>query len=349
MTVKTDLIGKNEIFRLFALGQATRLPVLLVGPKGVAKTQTCLDYIRARVAADTGVEITRTEAVLSDATFLHEVNRQSRAGEITGRVNVGKLVTDKEFELVTPIATAQYVLINEIDKSGGAVRDALLSILAEKTLFNGETKIPCNWEFFVGTCNEIPSDEADNHFWDRWPIKSKVNRVSQSDMVGILQTGLSESSLAVNVPTPEEIEAVTIPVNKLEKFVEVAYRLTSDRTLTKAPVIIKAISLIWGTSINEACVKAAEIMFGKDASTTLSQLLMSNEMKTVLKKIQQVGFAASRQEADKILEDAIQLSMKYHAEGLLSDEDLDEIGRSGELQLSNTNQSDTDVSVKEAA
>ena len=42
--INTNLYGKEEMFKIIALGEATRLPVLLVGPPGVAKTAVLMDY-----------------------------------------------------------------------------------------------------------------------------------------------------------------------------------------------------------------------------------------------------------------------------------------------------------------
>ena len=46
--IKTKLIGKDEVFKVLALGEATKLPVLLLGDPGVGKTQSLLDYAAAK-------------------------------------------------------------------------------------------------------------------------------------------------------------------------------------------------------------------------------------------------------------------------------------------------------------
>ena len=48
-TIETNLIKKLETFRVMALGEATNLPILLIGPPGVAKTAAVIDFAKARL------------------------------------------------------------------------------------------------------------------------------------------------------------------------------------------------------------------------------------------------------------------------------------------------------------
>ena len=63
--------------------------------------------------------------------------------------DLGKLFTDNEYSLSTPIADAEIVIINEVDKASSAIRNAMLGVMNEKFLFNGKHKIPCKWKLFV--------------------------------------------------------------------------------------------------------------------------------------------------------------------------------------------------------
>lgn len=300
--VTSHLIGKNELLRLLALARATGLPLLFVGDKGVAKTQTFTTFAQAILSSDEGRQLNEREALLHPGLFILETNPHTRSSEVVGRVDVKKLVTEKEYQLLSPITSAKYVLINEIDKAGGAVRDALLSIMNEKVVFNGHEKVPCVWDMFVATCNSIPEDEIGNHFWDRFVLKYHVSRISASQVLKIFN-GLPARTLNLKIPTFQEIMDVEIPEEKLSKFLDVCYKKTSDRTLTKVPMIAKAISIIWGVDINQSLVKTAEIICGKNEANNLSQTLLSPEMKGILNEINMLQMISDESQIDSKVDD----------------------------------------------
>jgi hypothetical protein len=104
----------------------------------------------------------------------------------------------------------------------------------EKFLFNGKHKIPCKWKLFVATCNEIPKEEVSSPFWDRFMLKMTVNRVSAGELVKYFDKGARNyrEKIKISVPDKTEISTVYVPTNKLEKYLEVGYQHSSDRTLT---------------------------------------------------------------------------------------------------------------------
>jgi hypothetical protein len=53
--------------------------------------------------------------------------------------------------------------------------------------------------------------------------------------------------------------------NKLDKYLEVGYQHSSDRTLTFVPKLAKAVSYVWDISVDKALVKTAQIMISQAA------------------------------------------------------------------------------------
>ena len=47
-----------------------------------------------------------------------------------------RLFVDNTYELVTPIASADVVVINEVDKASSNIRNSLLGVMNERFLFN---------------------------------------------------------------------------------------------------------------------------------------------------------------------------------------------------------------------
>ena len=84
-----------------------------------------------------------------------------------------------------------------------------------------------------------------------------------------------KEKFTIGIPSKAEIESLEVPVNKLEKYLEVGYQNSSDRTLTFVPSLTKAVSYIWDISIDKALVKTAQIMIGQSAGSELVQVLCS--------------------------------------------------------------------------
>ena len=103
-TIKTKLIGKQELFSVLALGEACKLPVLLLGEPGVGKTQALLDYAAAKY--DYNI------AQVREHTFVIELDEGTKTSEIKGRVNMKSLLEDKEYKIEAPIANSKFILIN---------------------------------------------------------------------------------------------------------------------------------------------------------------------------------------------------------------------------------------------
>ena len=93
------------------------------------------------------------------------------------------VLKDKRYEIEAPIADAEYILLNEVDKCNSGIRNTMLSLMRERTLFFGDKIIPCKWKILAASCNEIPDDETDNPFWDRFVLTYKVERVGIEGIV----------------------------------------------------------------------------------------------------------------------------------------------------------------------
>ena len=85
--IRTKLVGKEEIFKVLALGEVTQLPVLLLGDPGVGKTQSLIDFAAAKYNYD--------RETVKDKTFIIELDEGTKTSEIKGRVNMKNLLENK--------------------------------------------------------------------------------------------------------------------------------------------------------------------------------------------------------------------------------------------------------------
>jgi MoxR-like ATPase len=324
--IETSLINKEEVFKMLALAEATGLPCLLIGQPGVAKTKTVVDYAKAWLNRDGKM----TAKDFAEKIYILETDEGTKASEIKGMPDLGKLFTDNEYTLSTPIAEAEIVIINEVDKASSAIRNAMLGVMNEKFLFNGKHKIPCKWKLFVATCNEIPKEEKGSPFWDRFMLKHTVNRVSAGEMVKYYNKGGRDyrEKFSIGIPNKAEINEVEIPVGKLEKYMEVGYNHSSDRTLTFVPTLSKAVSYIWDISVDKALVKTAQIMIDQTAGSELQNKLMSPEVKAVMSKVEMLHSYQTNEQLELAIAEIEGLINTYASRGIMDS------GQVGEIEIS---------------
>lgn len=322
-SIETSLINKEEVFKMLALAEATGLPCLLVGDPGVAKTKTIIEYAKAWLNKDGKM----SAEDFQNKIYILETDEGTKASEIKGMPDLGKLFTENKYDLNTPIADAEIVIINEVDKASSAIRNAMLGVMNEKFLFNGKHKIPCKWKLFIATANEIPKEEVGSPFWDRFMLKMTVNRVSAGEMAKYYEKGGRDyrERFNINVPNKAEINSVTIPTKKLEKYLEVGYQHSSDRTLTFVPGLAKAVSYIWDISIDKALVKTAQIMINQTAGSELQNKLMSAEVKAVMSKVEMLHSHSTNEQLELAVAEIESLINAYAGRGVLDQGQVEEI------------------------
>lgn len=237
------------------------------------------------------------------------------------------MFTSNQYTLNTPIADAEIVVINEVDKASSAIRNAMLGVMNEKFLFNGKHKIPCKWKLFVATCNEIPKEEVGSPFWDRFMLKMTVNRVSAGELVKYFDKGARNyrEKIKISVPDKTEISTVDVPTKKLEKYLEVGYQHSSDRTLTFVPGLAKAISFIWNISVDKALVKTAQIMISQSAGSELQNKLMSPEVKAIMSKVEMLASYTTTEQLELAIAEIEAGINAYTTRGIMDEIQVNEI------------------------
>lgn len=332
--VNTSLIGKEEVFRMLGLAEATSQPLLLEGPPGVGKTKAVIDYAKAYLLKSGKA----TEQDFMNKIYILETDEGTKQSEIKGMPDFDKLFTQNKYELFAPIANAEVIIINEVDKASSAIRNAMLGVMAEKFLFSGKHKIKCNWKLFIGTCNQIPKEEIDSPFWDRFTLKTNVSRIGAGAMTKYFKSGARSfvQTMTVNIPNEEEISSVQISPNKLEKFLEVGYADCSDRTLTFVPRMTAATTFIWDCSVDKALIKVADIMIpGKNTGQRLADKLTSVEMKAIFSKIEFLKTHQEKRNLDLAVAEIGMMVEGYAAKNLLDEDQVNELETTLKYMLAN--------------
>ena len=268
--IKTRLVGREEVFRIMALGESLRLPVLLEGPPGTAKSNAMYDYAEGK----------------REEVFLVELDTGSKASEVKGFMNMRALLEEKRYETFSPIASKRFIQINEVEKGSSDIRNTLLSIMQERQLQLGsEGTKDCVWEVFVGTCNSIPADERREPFWDRFQIKHKLDPLTPEEMK--LARRRVEHVVRVPIPSEEQIASVKISEKMIDAFDNITSKVLSDRVRVAIPRLAAGVKLIWNTDDYQALCKVASFVCPELTSSIASSLIPKeiNEMKSLVKNI----------------------------------------------------------------
>ncbi len=262
-TFESSTIQKSKIFEALALCHATGYPILIIGTHGTAKTKAVLEY---------------ASGFSKNKSFKIELSEGSRIGELTGYIDMNKLVNEKIEQYITPIAEADCVVINEVDKGNSAIRNCMLGMMAEKMIMRGMNEIQLPYKLFVATCNTIDDNEEDKPFWDRFILKIASPRLTQTE---IMQSGLALKSqvMTFDIPDASEIAMKSLDIKQevIDKFISIMYDSCSDRTLFKSVNMIAAAMLIWNLSDVEAVIKVAGFI-NPEVIPKITQLLMSDDL-----------------------------------------------------------------------
>lgn len=276
--VRTNLKGRQEAFKMIALAEALGLPLLLLGVPGIGKTNCVRDYAAARCASGGKV-------------FVLETDEYTRPAEVKGRPDLKKLAEENIYQVTSPVVDKDFIFINEIDKASGGMRNSLMSIMNEKVLFTGEEEVPLVYKVFIGTCNAIPKDEKNSPLWDRFVLKTTLERMTIDQIMDYFKSGHKSrvEEINIKIPTDQDLRNLkAITEIKMRKLVEVCRESCSDRTLSHLPKMVKAVSYIWACTIDNAFIKTAEILAGANAAKTLADQITTKEMKTISDKIDMI-------------------------------------------------------------
>ena len=320
LTIKTPLVGRTETFKTLAVAHATSKPILLIGDPGVGKTKALLDYGLALHGGD-------AQRTLNE-TFILETDESTRSPEIKGRPDLKKIVEENTYDVISPITSSKFVLINEIDKANAGLRNSMLSVMNEKVLFNGIKKVMVPWELFCASCNSIPSEEKNSPFWDRFVIKHEVKRISKTQMMKYYADKKPKDEVII-IPEKHELDQIEtqIPEEKLKKFLDVGYKYFSDRTLSFVPRMTAAVSVVFQLDLNRSLVKTAQILGDKAIGKELAANIEPTELIDMRSKIDMVQSLEDYDQINALIQDITEMARRAANSPEVSKEDLEGIAK----------------------
>lgn len=170
-SLKQTLIERDEVIEGIACGFMSQTNVLLIGEPGTAKS-----LVINKFAKMLGMDS-------ENGYFHYLLTKYTEPAEVLGTVDITKLREGK-YEIITKhkLPEASVVFLDEVFNANSAILNSLLTIINEKKLIIGNIyKDMSNLMVVYGASNHVPDDPLLKAFFDRFPIRVKVDSISPTD------------------------------------------------------------------------------------------------------------------------------------------------------------------------
>jgi len=249
-------VEKRELIELMAMCTIAQLPLLLLGPWGTAKSMLVrkfaegLDIYPRKLSINAedliamgllsskgetggdGSSCSKSPGRIMDFLgnsqnrrhFEHLVTRFTTPEELLGGVNIDLMLSKSVYLRQTQglLPRAEVVFLDEVFKATSSILNALLSLINERLFYNAGLPWATNLVMLFGASNEPPPEEELGAFYDRFPVRTMCDPVSDDSIDDLMSRTFRESFSALIQPgerwDPTGIQKTTWdPDGELEK------------------------------------------------------------------------------------------------------------------------------------
>lgn len=173
--LKQEFIGRDEAIDVIGLATLCREHVLLVGPPGTAKTALLTSFGR----------------LLDTAPFTYLLTRFTEPTELFGPLDVQRFQQESVYHVNTTgmLPQADLAFLDEVFEGSSAILNALLTLINERTFYNGSRPEPSKLITLLGSTNDVPNDPVLAAFSDRFLLRCLLEYVADDDVEDVLDLG----------------------------------------------------------------------------------------------------------------------------------------------------------------
>src|SRR3989449_926570 len=159
------LFERREEIEGLILAVLSRQHILLVGPKGAAKSM----MIRMLAGSIQGAHY-----------FERLLTRFTLPDELFGPVSISALKQDR-FSRITRgyLPEAHFAFLDELWKANSSILNSLLAIINERLFYNAGEVSQCPLETMMGPSAELPQEEALSALYDRFLLRYRVEYIAE--------------------------------------------------------------------------------------------------------------------------------------------------------------------------
>lgn len=256
--LKATFVGKDELVELLLTSAIAQEHLLIVGPPGTAKSDL-IKRFALLCSPDAGSNGRRSY-------FEYLLTRFTEPNEIFGPINVAAFRDAQETRRNTAqmLPQAEIVFLDEVFKSNSAILNALLTILNERTFYNGGQTETVPLLCAVGATNSIPDDDELGALYDRFLLRAWTDNVEETEFGDLFNRGwkLEKERIArghglrlVNVTTTDSLRKLhqaleTIDLSGVaQPYREVIRRIRADGIQVSDRRVIKLLKLVAASAL----------------------------------------------------------------------------------------------------
>jgi MoxR-like ATPase len=174
--VEKDINGliaeRQDIVRALSVGLISKSHVFLLGPAGTGKSYVVNEY---------------TQRVMLAKQFVRLLTKFSTPEEIIGAISLKGLEEDRFERVFTGyLPEAHIAFLDEIFKANSAILNSLLTIMNERLIDNGASRVKVPLQLLVGASNEVPQDDSLGALYDRFMLRYETKYISDGNLLGLM-------------------------------------------------------------------------------------------------------------------------------------------------------------------
>ena len=242
--MESHLFERREEIEGLILALLSRQHLLLVGPKGAAKSM----MIRLLANSIDGARY-----------FERLLTRFTLPDELFGPVSISALKKDRFSRLARGyLPEAHFAFLDEVWKANSSILNSLLAIMNERLFYNDGEVVQCPLETLMGASAELPQEEALSALYDRFLLRYKVDYLAEDghlvEMIGDRRLPAIKTRVTLDEihGAREEVTAVEVDrplleaVAKIRRLLQAEGLTLSDRRYKESLVVIRAKAWLHG-------------------------------------------------------------------------------------------------------
>lgn len=190
--LQSSFVAKDEIVEMLAISSIAQEHVLLAGPPGTGKSELIKRFAQLTTDPQSGGAATMPY-------FEYLLTRFTEPNEIFGPVDIKAFRDGAGYHRICEgmLPQAEVVFLDEIFKANSAILNALLTVLNERTFYNGGRREMVPLLLLVGATNEMTEDSDLAALYDRFPVRLWSDNIPDNHFDKLFLRGWQQECLRI--------------------------------------------------------------------------------------------------------------------------------------------------------
>ena len=266
--LKNSFVAKDEIIEMLAISAIAQEHVLLAGPPGTGKSELIKRFAQLCTAPEPNAD------ALTTPYFEYLLTRFTEPNEIFGPVDIKAFRDGSGYHRICAgmLPRAEIVFLDEIFKANSAILNALLTILNERTFYNGGRLEAVPLMLLVGATNEMSEDSDLAALYDRFPVRLWSDNIPDNHFDKLFLRGWQQERLKIreghqinlsNITDSKSLNRLHQALNEVDfngiahPYREVIRQIRSQGISVSDRRAIKLLKLVGAAAIRRGSLQAA--------------------------------------------------------------------------------------------